>query len=190
VEIRRLTRADLPAIQKLRLSAPSHLGVSQAKMTTHLRFVPHEFAEYYLTGSDRYVGIGVFNEGRLISFMTSIVMADAWYIQMIMSSKTERASKFNGIDVCTDWMIDFAERRGITSFWYSVPLRYEKAHRTAWRKVTKLLSRYDRADVLTVRKYTRCNDPLIWKYLMSEMVLPIDMLIRKNTLKPDEEVIR
>lgn len=184
MEIRRLVPSDVSAIQKLRLSSISHLGVSYASNITTLRFLHHEFADYYLTGSDRYVGIGVFHEDRLASFMTSIVdeKTNSWYVQMIMSSRAERISKFNGIELCTDWMIEHAERRSIKTFWYSIPLRYEKVHRTAWRKVTTLLSRYDRVDYSTVYKYKRCMDPIVWKYLMSEMVLPVDMLIRRNTL--------
>lgn len=184
MEIRRLVRDDILSIERLRLSSVSHLGISFASNITTLRFLHHEFADYYLSGSDHYVGIGIFNENRLASFMTAIVdeKTNAWYIQMIMSSRSERVSKFNGIELCTDWMIEHAESRGIKTFWYSIPLRYEKVHRTAWRKVTTLLSRYDRIDYSIVNKYKRCTDPIVWKYLMSEMVLPVDMLIRKNTL--------
>ena len=134
MEIRKLSLADLPQVQRLRLSATSHLGVTTVKQTTYLRFAPQEFVERYLDDdNDKHIGIGVFNDGKLVSFMTSIIEKEAWYIQLIMSSQRERVTKFNGIDVCTDWFIDHAERRGITTFWYSIPLRYEKAHRTAWR---------------------------------------------------------
>ena len=121
--------------------------------------------------------------------MTALFRPEAWYIQLIMSSQSNRGSKFNGIELCTDWFIDYAERRGITTFWYSIPLKYEKVHRTAWRKVTTLLSRYDRADILVVPKYTKVADPHISAYLMSDMVLPVDMLIRKNTLKANEPLV-
>lgn len=182
--VRRLLPSDRPALDRLRLSAPSHLGVSAALQTSTLRFLPDDF-EYIDPEQDRFIGIGVFVDEKLMSFMTSLFEPNAWYIQLIMSSQTSRIDRFNGIDACTDWMIAYAEQRGIRDFWYSIPLKYERVHRTAWRKSTKLLSRYEREDVLTVLKYTRCADAHIMRNLMSDMVLPVDMLIRHNTLPRD-----
>lgn len=182
--IRRLTTADLPKIDRIRVCSTNFLGANSAVQTSQLRFSNDEFAIYLNPKSDRYIGIGVFQDDELMSFMTAIIDHEtkAWYVQMIMSSQTRRASKFNGIELCTDWMIEHSEAKGINTFWYSIPLKYERTHRTAWRKVTKLLSRYDREDMLVVPKGRRVDDPVILKYLMSDMVLFTDMLIRRNTL--------
>lgn len=181
LHVRRLADTDRTALERLRLSAPAHLGVSAASQTSTLRFLQDDF-EYLEPNNERYVGIGVFDDAALISFMTALLEPTAWYVQLIMSSQTSRISRFNGIDICTDWMIAYAEHRGVRDFWYSIPLKYERVHRTAWRKSTKLLSRYNREDVLIIPKYTRCDDEHILHYLMSDMVLPVDMLIRHNSL--------
>lgn len=182
--IRRLTEADRNGIDKLRLGAASHLGADATSYSSLLRFIPSNWV-YLDPNNERFVGIGAFDEaGQLLSFMTSIidVHTSAWYIQLIMSSQEKRASKFNGIDLCTDWMIAYAEQRKLVDFWYSVPAKYARVHSTAWRKVTKLLAKYERNDVMVVPKYTRCADKTIWTYLLSESVLPLDMLIRHNHL--------
>lgn len=179
--VRRLSQTDRTALDRLRLSASAHLGVNVAAQTTALRFLPDDF-EYLDPENEQFVGIGVFDNATLISFMTVLFEPTAWYVQLIMSSQTTRVGRFNGIDICTDWMIAYAEARGIRDFWYSIPLKYERAHRTAWRKSTKLLSRYVRDDMMTIPKYTRCSDEHILHHLMSDMVLPVDMLIRRNRL--------
>ena len=191
--IRRLTERDWNQVDRIRISAPSYLGVSSAMQTSGLRFLSQDFKPFLDLESNRYIGIGVFDDqSKLISFMTSIIdrSTAAWYVQLIMSSRQERVTKFNGIEACTDWMIQYAEARGISKFWYSIPLKYEKVHRTAWRKVTKHLSRYDRQDICVIPKYTRCSDSIIRKFLMSELVLSVDMLIRCNTLRPEEPLIQ
>lgn len=182
LKIRRLLPEDRAGLDKLRLSAASHLGVDAGAFTSKLRFVPEDFP--YLNPADtRFIGFGAFDaDDKMVSFMLSLIHEKAWYVQLIMSSQQDKAVKFNGIDTCTDWMIAYAEQRGIRDFWYSIPKKYERVHRTAWRKTTKLLSRYERNDVCVVPKYKRCQDSNHWKYLMSEMVLPIDVLIRHNHL--------
>lgn len=183
--IRRLNRVDLPAINRLRSCATTQLGIEVSRLTSEVRFGDELIAGFLRPESNKRIGIGTFDGKTLLSFMLVTIYQNAWYVSFIMSARTERRLKFNGIELMTDWMIELAESQGIYDFWYAVPYKYERAHRTAWRKHTKLLDRYTRRDVMVVNKYSRCPDDNLRERLLSGAILPVDMLIRHNTL-PNE----
>lgn len=183
ITVRRLTPDDWGSVEMLKLASPKHLGLPVSTFTAKPRFLTEEFSNYVDVANKRYIGIGAFtHEGDLCSYMLTLVDGEAWYVQLIVSSQEKRRIRFNGIERCTDWMIEYAEDIGIKNFWYAIPLKYAKAHRTVWRKETKLLSRYERLDVMVIPANTRGPDSRLNKLLMSDSVVPIDMLIRKNTL--------
>jgi hypothetical protein len=180
---RRLNKKDLLEVTRLKLSARTNLGLPVATFSTGVRLITPEIEVYFDGISNRYMALGALDAADVLhSYMLCLIDKKGWHVQMIVSDQSTRKAKFNGIELCTDLMIDLMEARSVYDFWYAIPLKYAKAHGTAWRKETKLLSRYEKEDYLTVKKGTVPNDKLVWDNLLVHTVPVVDTLIRHNSL--------
>ncbi len=187
--IRRLGPPDRDDVERLRLSRATVMGQPTGQVWSVPRFLGVDF-DAYLCDSQRYVALGTFYEGQLTSYIMAIFEPKAWYVQYINSATRKDVSgpHMGGIAVMTDWMIHYAESRGIYEFWYALPNRYAKAHARVWRRLIPSLRPYHREDMVLVPRLTRPADEAIWKLLMSSTISQFDMLVRKNIKVQDSLV--
>jgi hypothetical protein len=178
--IRRLVPEDLNQVDRLKISAPKYLGIDSSIQNSQLRFSQPAFIRYLDPNDPLCFAFGAFNDD-LVSFTTGRFDHDNphWFLQIILSSQNRADVKMNGLVDCLTETVKYAESKNCLTYWYSIPSKYKKSHRTIWSSSSEVLAQYIREDYMEVPAFTRCPDQKLHVGVLSELVFPIDMTIRK-----------
>ena len=140
--------------------------------------------------SNNSVGIGYFEDGKLISWITvgfyeSKMRGKFWVISNFFSSVYTSYFNFNRPEfgMLFKAAFDIAEGRGYHQYFYSIAERLERVYERQWKKNSYAIQgKYDLTTLAVVPANTKPEFELYWR-LMGQELKPDNIVIKSRKLK-------